>query len=206
MSEIKQFKYGRNVTIKVEARDFDLDNITRSMQEAEVATLNRVARDGRVEAIRQITQVFNVRPRALGAKITLSRATHSRRFSKITAKGRRISLIDFGAKRPTIKSGDKGVSAEVMRGRRFVIPGTFIAKPTRGKNIGIPGVYIRQHYLDDPRQRYPIQKQFGPQVSEMLSTQGVGEKVEAFIREKLPQIFDSTFRFFTTKRTSSSVR
>lgn len=120
---------------------------TKAIQDSSVRALNRTASSVRTEASREIRQRYNLKASVIKANMRIVKATRSRLVAEIVATGKRIPLIEFGARavNPWNVAGRShrrrggGVSAAVTKTRRL-FKGAFIAVMPSGHR----GVYLRQ--------------------------------------------------------------
>jgi len=159
--------------------------------EAGSAALNRMAQQSRTQANRLVRERYNVKAGVLNSALTTERSTKTTLRSKVKAKGRRIPLVEFGA-RGRIPSSKRsvGVSVEVVRGRRLTSAGTFLAIPTFGRNTGAKGVYMRWG-----KTQYPIRRLYGPSVPQMFTATAVYRKLIEFVHERLPKLVYDAVKF-----------
>lgn len=126
-------------------------------------SINRTLTPVRATAAREIAKDMKVKVGTARSALKLVRATRARLTGEVQASGRRIPLIQFGA-RPT----PPGVSYDLGRGRS-VARGAFI-KPMP---TGYRGAFRRRS-----RARLPIVELKGPSVPKVF----VAEKISAAMR------------------------
>lgn len=116
---------------------------------AEARALNRSGGSGRAVLVRGIATDLGIKQASVRELIQLQEATPERRIYRLTATGKRIPLIEFGAKGPEPSRGKgRGVSARVPGGAgRY--PRAFIATMRTGHR----GVFERKG-----RARLPIRE------------------------------------------------
>lgn len=174
------------LTLQVDVQGVeDLRARVRSLPRAEAAAVNRVALSSRTFASRTIRELYNIQATPVRDAITVSNkaSAAANKFSaKLTASGRRIPLILFGGRH---SSRQPGASVEVIRGRRLTAVGTFIARPTYGRNTGKAGIYVRVNYLKGGK-RYPIRQLYGPSIPLMFGGLRMKPRLEAFVAERFP--------------------
>lgn len=97
--------------------------------------LNDAAKHTRSEASSSIRQTFNIRKKDLDPRLRITPANERRLQAVVEARGEPIPLSLFGARRIR-----QGVSVAVLRGRRTVIRGSFLAAMASGHE----GVFRRE--------------------------------------------------------------
>lgn len=129
------------------------------------ATLNRVAKSGKTEASKLIRAAWNIKKADLDRKIAVKGAITGNLQASLTITSEPINLLYFGAvqntgaqkislrrkykgrispedvlkRTKTAGTGGSGVTAQIRRGRRVVLPNAFIFRGTGGT----PLVFIR---------------------------------------------------------------
>ena len=112
-----------------------------------------------VAARRDIQQEYN---------LTASRINKGLRSSpidggvQITGSARGIGLIQFGARQTA-----KGVSYAIRKGQRELEQGAFIQTPAKSSASG-KQVFVRKYQGGKRVPRYPLVREYGPQIAQML--------------------------------------
>jgi hypothetical protein len=148
----------------------DMARLGREFPKAAARTLNKTATHVRAEMAKDARERYNVKSadvkRSMGS---LSKATPSRLRALFRAKGKRMALTYFmtaSAITRTMQQAGikikrrKPVSFTVSRGKKQMIPGSFVAKMKSGHI----GVFKRTNATP-----LPIQEKTGPATSQMLS-------------------------------------
>ena len=154
--------------------------------------LNRTATFTRARVIEKITDVYNVTPGVLrdtrNIRVVDARSTLT---AKVTATGRRLPLVDFGARQTR-----QGVTIMVKRsGGRKLIPHAFIARMQSGHEglfLRVPGAKVeptRGRYAGTGIKRQKIEERFSLSVGQMMIAQDVYAEVE----EQLAAFFHDEF-------------
>lgn len=105
---------------------------TRDMNRAIAIALNRTAEAVRVEASRRITAVYRVGRDELKRAFTIRKAWQGNLRTIVYANGRPLNVSAFGARQTK-----RGVSVEIRRGQRKIIPGTFFMKVPNNSYRGV---------------------------------------------------------------------
>ena len=160
----------------------------QAFPKAAAGALNKMAAQSKTESSRLVRERYNVKKSDLDPAFTIRRATSSSLQSVVKAKGRRISLIHFGA-RGTIppRRGTVGVTVEVIRGRRLAVAGSFLVamKSSRAR-----GIFVRKG-----QPRFPIQKLTGPSIPQMFYATKVYGNLVRFVDTHLPKLLADAIKF-----------
>lgn len=146
------------------------DFVTRLGREYPAATargLNRTATSERAVRAREIASNMGVKVGVAKDAIRLERATRERQVAKLITSGKRIALIDMGA-RGTVPSRGRGngVSYRNPGGGRGRISDAFIAKMASG-HVGVfkRNANAKRHGPAPNRSQLPIHELFGPSIA-----------------------------------------
>lgn len=156
---------------------------------AAASTLNKVAAQAKTQMVREITSEFNLTAKKVREKLAIRRASfkgglfgmEAELFS--SAKKRSINLINFSARQV-----GKGVSVKIKKGGpRKLVRSAFIGNSGRT-------VFKRRG-----KERLPIDPVQTIDVPMMFNTRRVNAKVVAFIRRKLPEVFQREVAFYLSR-------
>ena len=155
-----------------------------------VRALNKTADRVKVAGSREVRKAgYNLKASDIKRALKISRATQSSLKATVTAGGRPIPLIQYGARQTS-----KGVTVNVLSGRKL-IPGAFIATMQSGHT----GVYVREpgskhkKVLKAGRASWhglPIRELFGPAIPDALANPAVRDALQALITEQFPIILE----------------
>lgn len=138
--------------------------------------INKSAMSARTEAAREISADIGLRVGLVRGEISVDRATPERAIATIGVRGRRIPLIEFGArgKEPSRGRG-RGVTYR-MRGVRMRLPHAFIAQMRSGHR----GVFKRTR-----TKRLPIVELHGPSLARVFAKDAIVKAVRARYEEAM---------------------
>lgn len=162
----------------------DLQKMPMRVKKATARALNRAIGSGQTFMSRAMAKDTGLKVGDIKKAFTLRQAAPDQLSASIRAGGKRLPLIQFGAKgkEPSRGRGD-GVSYN-LQGMRKTIPGSFIATMASGHR----GVFLRIG-----KRRTPIRELFGPSLGKVFSTfRPDGQRVaeDAFIKN-----FEHEFNF-----------
>jgi len=167
----------------------DLDVATDELRNrAMVRALNKTAEQVRTAASREIRRAgYNIPAATIKRQLKMGYASSGNLRATVTAGGKPIPLINYGARQT-----GKGVSVNVLRGRR-IIAGAFIATMPSGHK----GVYVREANAKHKKvmrgtkaewHALPIRELFGPSVPDGLTNEAVRQSLQSLIVDKFPQV------------------
>lgn len=192
-----------DLNIKIDKQDLaDVKKMLRGIDDGAYTTLmrsiNKAVTGGRTDVNREVRKVLNLKASRVKKNISIKKAGKQSLSAFIQAKGRPISLIQYGARQST----KKGVTVKVKKdsGRKRV-PHAFIAEAKQGG----PKVFVRGQYGDYSRHvgkgrpyrpgfpysalpkkyRKPITVLRGPRVEDILDDPPVMKEVESSINDRL---------------------
>jgi len=155
-----------------------------------VRALNKMGQQVITTASKEIRKAgYNLKASDIKKALSLKRATQSSKVATVTASGRPVPLIKYGAKQTS-----QGVTVSVLHGRKL-IPGAFIATMPTGHT----GVFVLQpggkhrKFKKAGRSSWhqlPIRELFGPGIPDAAANAGVRSAVEALVVEKFPRILE----------------
>jgi hypothetical protein len=133
--------------------------VRAQMRPAIARALNRTATSVRAGTGREIRKVYNIKQGSVRAQIKITRATRNELEARVTASGRPIPLIEFGARQTK-----RGVTVKVKRrGGRKLIPGAFVATVGAGHR----GVFIRAQSGTRTKRDQAERKRVAPKYSDL---------------------------------------
>lgn len=142
--------------------------------------INRTLTPIRATAAREIAKDMKIKVGTARRAMRLQRATPARLSGAVTASGRRLPLIDFGARQTS-----QGVSYNLGRGRTTA-KSLFIATMPSGNR----GVFGR---LGKPR--LPIVERFGPSIPAAFVNARIEAAMRAVANTRWPRELDAQLRF-----------
>jgi len=161
---------------------------------AEVAvarSLNRAIQGVRTDSAVEVRKEYNVKATPVKKSFRMERAGLGALEAAAVASGRRIPLVDFGA-RPKQPGGRKpvdGVSVQVKKERK-VLKHSFLARLKSGH----VGVFQREGDA-----RLPINQKFGPSIPEMIGNQEVVDRIQANAEQRFSKTLDHEIDFALQK-------
>ncbi|MFZ6734732.1 phage tail protein [Undibacterium sp. Ji42W] len=177
----------------------DIERTKRDVVEkATVRALNKIIAQVKTGASRNIRDAgYNLKASDIKKGLSITRATASNLSAKVIASGRPIPLIKYGA-RPT----SKGVSVEVLHGRKVLANAFIVTMPS-----GHKGVYVRvgdRHKKVRKNDRViwsglPIKELFGPSIPNGLANKTVQEALQKLVQEKFPDIMRQQIKYLSSK-------
>jgi len=152
--------------------------------------INRTATGARTEIARRIAAIVKIKQTAIKKGIKLTKATYRRWLANLNIYGKRIPLIEFGARQ--LKAG---VSYSIEKGgARKRIPSAFIQiMPVSGHR----GVFKRYR---PTTKRLPIVQLFGPSVGTVFEGAGrIAAEIERETGKKLEKNIDDQIKLILSK-------
>lgn len=141
--------------IDVAALQKDLDSIGRAAPVVMARSVNKAGLAGQTAMVKAIGADTGISAKAIKREIRLDKATRTKPILVIEVVGKRIPLIEFGARGPVPSRGrGRGVTAKLPTGAG-IYPHAFIATMPSGHR----GVYQRRKIG-----RLPIRELFGPSI------------------------------------------
>lgn len=166
------------VTMRFEMKDAvrGLQALETRAPHAVARAINRSTTTVRATAAREISADMGLRVGAVREQLVVSPATAANPVATITASGRRIPLIEFGARGPEPSRGrGRGVTYRFPRGRGR-IPTAFITTMRSGHR----GVFRRAG-----KRRLPIVELLGPSIPFVFSTAAIRRALESRFHEAM---------------------
>ena len=188
------------VTSNVDQTIKDLLGFGAAVKEkAVVRTLNDVAAQLRTRASREIRAAgYQLKAGALRNALRPIKASRSSLWAGISASGRPIPLIDYGAREVST-----GVSVNVEHGRK-VISHAFIATMPgghRGVFAREPGAKARKVVKAGRVQweTLPITQLFGPGIPDALANKVVANGLQSLVDEKFDTILRRNIAYYASR-------
>lgn len=155
-----------------------------------VRALNKMGQQVVTAGSREVRKAgYNLKASDIKKALKLKRATQSNLTATVTASGRPVPLIQYGARQTA-----KGVTVSVLNGRK-VIPGAFIATmPTGHTGVFVlqPGGKHRKFKKAGKTSwhQLPIRELYGPAIPDAMANAGVRDAVEELVATKFPGILE----------------
>lgn len=148
------------------------------------SALNKTATQARTAAVKELKQEIGessgLSAGGFRKSIELHRSNLRTLMATLTASGRPLPLIHFGARQTK-----KGVTAKAWNKRKRY-PGTFIAKMPNGKK----GVFKRAS-----RKRLPVKQLFGPSIPKAFIEQRTQKSLRRSIDVNWPKNFNHEIKY-----------
>ena len=183
----------------------------KAANKALVRTLNKVGAQGFVALRKGVRAVFNIKDKRLKAAMVIIKAKGNDLDYEIISSGRRIGLINFGARQTNPR---RPASVSVIKGRRTKLKHAFIATMPGG-NRGVftrtstekaprKGRYKGRSVSRGPRQGSKLQRQVlkrltGPGVTLMASNQAAQDAFIKRVEEQFPLVWEREIAFELNK-------
>lgn len=150
-------------------------------------SINRTATAARVSIARRIAARVKIKQKAIKKSITLKKATYRRWLAHLNIYGRRIPLINFGARQLKV-----GTSYKIEKaGPRKRIQSAFIQMMQSGHK----GVFKRR-----TAKRYPIAQLYGPSVGAVFEgADRLAKEVQEEAYKKLEKNIDDQVKLALSK-------
>lgn len=183
-----------NAKINIEGALAKFRSAAEEAPKAVQRALNKTAITARAQAARSIRDTgYGLKVATIKGAFTIRRATQADLKAIVTATGRPIPLIQYGARQT-----GRGVSVNVKNGRK-VIAHAFIAT----MHSGHEGVFIR---VDNKRKRVirngkvyysglPIKELFGPSVPSAFANEVVQDQLKSAIELRFPVVLKQELKF-----------
>jgi len=186
-----------------------LAGIKNGRARALTRAINRTLITVRAEAARAVAQDTGLKVTAVKKAMKIANATFSTLTGGVLVTGKRIPLIEFGAKGPRPSRGRRGsaVTASTGPGRsRQSYPGAFIATVKAGTRGEIhEGIFVRR--LPSLRRsvgsrgfNLPIKQLFGPSLPKVAANAAVVAAVRAVADEALQKNLDHEVKFLLERK------
>jgi len=166
--------------IKIQPINGGFAGLARRVPNAASAALNRVAASARASAAKTIASDIGIKQSVVRDSVVIHKATSTTVEAQIVATGKRIPIIDMGARQTA-----RGVTYKSGAGRKTV-PGAFIARV--GQHTGV--------FKRFGRRRLPIGELFGPSLVLVFKKSAVQTAMRAVIRTRMPVEMESAARHF----------
>lgn len=205
-----------NVDLDLRGVNGWLDQVSPRIDQAKASALNKVVAQARTEMGREIAREFNVTTAYVRERLVIRRANAAaQRFvmeASLTVSGRKraANLIRFVERSTTLAEARKRMRAgeggtQTLRGGgqitkalelRFKIKRSGDKKVVKGAFIGNRG---RTVFIREGSGRLPIKALQTVDVPQMFNTQRINAKVVAFIKAKLPEVFQRELKYFMSR-------
>jgi hypothetical protein len=181
-------------TIDIEGALKKLGATAIGSTEAITRALNKTAITARAQAARSIRDVgYGIKVSSVKGSISIRRATSQDLKAVVTATGRPIPLIAYGARQTS-----KGVSVNVKNGRKEIAH-AFIATMASGHK----GVFVRTGNTHKrvvrggkgSRSGLPIKELFGPSIPTAFFNAKVQDAVKTAIDERFPVVLRQELKY-----------
>ncbi len=151
--------------------------------------LNRTGDQVQTRVVRDLAQQTGLKQKDIRAALIRVRAQWTRLLTSLTASGRTLNLIRFGARQTRA-----GVSANAW-GQRRIYPHTFIAN--RGRTV------FRRAVIGGKRvRRLPIVPVHGPSIPREMAREAIRQAVEQTVHEQWPKNFQHELEYYLSKARS----
>lgn len=179
----------------------EMQGVGKEIQEkATVRALNKMADQGKTQAARAIRDAgYGIKVNVIKSQLRVQYAAPGRLVAKITASGRPIPLMQYGA-----RAVKQGVTVNVLQGRRL-IQGAFIARMPNGH----VGVYVREAGARHKKvmqggkaswHALPIRQLFGPSVPDALANAAVQSAMQQIIEERFPKLLEHEAKYLISRK------
>lgn len=168
------------LTIPITPDMLNLDKILplKTIGKAAVRMLNKVAKQALVAGSKEVRSRYTFfRAKDIRDDTRVSKATWGRPRAAIVASGKHRGLIHFKAKWSRKKAG---ASVMVTKGKRVVIPGTFIATAKTAQNV----------WRREGKARLPIVRKVGPSVPQLIGSKRTKAAMQKRISAQAPKLLD----------------
>jgi hypothetical protein len=139
-----------------------LDALGRRGPIALARAINRTAASERTAMARAVAADMGLTVSTAREAIRVDKASATTQAARVTARGKRIPLIEFKARGPEPSRGrGRGVTYQGQGGRK-TIPSAFLATVGTGRHRGV--------FLRRGRARLPIRELYGPSIAHVFAT------------------------------------
>ena len=166
----------------IDLENTSLQNLATAFPRAGASALNKMATQAKTEASRRVRARYNIKKSDLDSNFKMKRANINHLESSVTASGKRLPLIDFGARQRKV-----GVSVMVIRGQRKVVAHAFITTMRSGHE----GVFRRTG-----KERLPIQELVSLSVPKMFGSRNIMAAMKDFVRLKIRPLLMHEIEYF----------
>lgn len=185
--------------IQVDVRDavnklnHELGYVSQDKKKLAIArAINHTIAKGKTEISRRIRDIYAIDAKTVGQALTQIKADRLTLTGKAVMKGKPLPLHKFRARQTA-----KGVSLEIKKGKRKLIPGVFLA----GMKSGHKGVMFRGHYsggkMNRRKQRVsktgndlPITQMVGVSLPSAMSNKIIIHALNRSMSEMFPKRFE----------------
>lgn len=184
---------GLSVNVRTNAHSIAFEMMAASQEmrnTALVRALNKMGQQVITASSREVRKAgYNLKAAEIKKSLKLKRATQGNYTATVTASGRPIPLILYGARQTA-----KGVTVSVLNGRK-VIPGAFIATmPTGHTGVFVlqPGGKHRKFKKAGKTSwhQLPIRELYGPAIPDAMANANVRDAVDALVAAKFTGILE----------------
>jgi hypothetical protein len=160
--------------------------------------LTKAATQARTQAAREIRDRYNISARLVARQIDVTRSTPDTLVALLKPQGSKLPVIAFQARQTR-----RGVTVQIKRGSRRLIPHAFIATMrsghtgvfARGVYSGLSFVHRSKRLRRYPKPDLPITELFTVGVPQPFASQAVLDALERKVRQRFPQLLDHEIRF-----------
>lgn len=162
------------VDVKADVRAVEkaLARINGAMPRAVTRALNAAIRKAQSEAVKGVAREIGIKQKTARGATKLRLANRRRLAADVTARGRRIPLVEMGGRQTR-----QGVTYK-SRGKRQLIKGAFIAKMKSGH----VGAFKRRYYGQNSK-RLPIDEKLGPSIPLLFVQDHIAEAMDKAARQ-----------------------
>ncbi|MFA5803688.1 MAG: phage tail protein [Melioribacteraceae bacterium] len=173
----------------------ELRDVKNAVNKATLSATTKTARQGATEGKSAVRETYNIPASELNKATKIVSANANDPTAKIRVTGKPISLDKFKARWK--RKNTAGATAEIIKGKRVVIPGdkgegtkTFIATMKSGHT----GIFYRIS-----KKRLKIWERKGPSAPDLMSSRRAIDAIRLYVKTNYERIFNSEYKFFKSK-------
>lgn len=171
------------ITAQIARAHIVLSHIENGALKAISAALNRTTDGVRTDAVREVTETYDIKAKDVRANIGIKKSNPSTLRASVSGKGSPIPLINFRVtpSKPGRQKPGTVLRASVKRSGGRPIPGAFVAQFKSG-HVGVMQRISKS--------RLPVRELFGPAVPQMMGEEKVQKEVLARAEERFGKRLD----------------
>lgn len=186
------------ISIKTNIAKFistELRDIKNANTKATRSATTKVARQGATQGKQAVRETYNIPAAELNKATKIVSATANDPTAKIRVTGKPISLDKYKARWKS--KNTEGATAEIIKGKRVVIPGdkgvgtkTFVATMKSGHT----GIFYRIS-----KKRLKIWERKGPSAPDLMRSRRAIDAIRLYVKTNYDRIFSSEYKYFKNK-------
>ncbi len=178
---------GIEIQIKQDVRDVErmLKGLGRTADKVITRALNRTIKPVESAAVKSLSKDMRLTQKVVRKSFHINRANFATRKAQINVFGKRVPLIDYGARQTK-----KGVTYKAPKGGRGLVAGGFLSTMRSGHK----GVFKRAG-----KGRLPIQQLYGPSVPYVFLKRHIQRAMDSVAKERWDKEVRTAMKYYVSK-------